>query len=168
MARSVCLSVCLSGFENIVDTISNTFQLCQVDALVNNAGIYDSKVSLGPYHVSTDFKVVETNLLGAILGTTLALEKMSVERGGGGGIVVQISSTAALMTTGASSFYTASKGGNSFNLPRKNGNYFESGLDTPPQHLGINPDFSEENIKNPSLSTKYVTSQLLCTSLLCN
>ena len=79
--------------------------------MVNNAGIYDANTIIGSYHVSTDMRVLETNLVGTILGTTLALEKMSQEGGGAGGLVVQISSTAALITTGASSLYQASKYG---------------------------------------------------------
>jgi len=49
--------------------------------------------------------------MGTILGTTLALEKMSVVSGGAGGLVVQICSVAALLTTKASSLYKASKYG---------------------------------------------------------
>jgi len=82
-----------------------------VDSLVNNAGIYDKKSTYGSYTISTDFKVLETNLMGTILGTTLALEKMSVVSGGAGGLVVQICSVAALLTTKASSLYKASKYG---------------------------------------------------------
>ena len=82
-----------------------------MDTLVNNAGIYDANTIFGSYHVSTDMRVLQTNLVGTILGTTLALEKMSLEGGGAGGLVVQISSVAALMTTGASSLYQASKYG---------------------------------------------------------
>ena len=82
--------------------------------MVNNAGVYDSNIMFGSYNVSTDMKVIETNLMGTILGTSLALEKMSLQSGGGGGgggLVVQICSVAALMTTGASSVYQASKYG---------------------------------------------------------
>ena len=82
---------------------------CQVDTLVNNAGIYDSTTNYGSHNISTDFKVIETNLMGTILGTTLALEKMSQGRGGAGGLIIQISSVAALITTNASSLYKASK-----------------------------------------------------------
>ena len=79
--------------------------------MVNNAGVYDSETNYGSHNISTDFKVIETNLMGTILGTTLALEKMSLQSGGSGGLVVQISSVAALITTGASSVYQASKYG---------------------------------------------------------
>ena len=79
--------------------------------MVNHAGIYDANKLMGAYHVSSDMRVLETNLVGTILGTTLALEKMSQESGRGGGLVVQISSIAALITTGASSLYQASKYG---------------------------------------------------------
>ena len=82
--------------------------------MVNNAGIYDANTSWaanGPHQVSTDMRVLETNLVGTILGTTLALEKMSQEGGGGGGVVVQNCSVAALIPTGATSLYQASKYG---------------------------------------------------------
>ena len=52
--------------------------------MVNNAGIYDANKLMGGYHVSSDMRVLETNLVGTILGTTLALEKMSQEGGGAG------------------------------------------------------------------------------------
>ena len=79
--------------------------------MVNNAGVYDANTTFGAYRVSTDMRVMETNLMGSILGTTLALQKMSKESGGAGGLIVQISSVAALFTTGCSSLYQASKYG---------------------------------------------------------
>lgn len=82
-----------------------------VEALVNNAGIFDRNVDVNSAGVSTDLKVVETNLMGTIYGTTLALEKMSVGGGGAGGLLVQICSIAALLNIQASSLYTASKAG---------------------------------------------------------
>ena len=79
--------------------------------MVNNAGIYDATTKYGSHNISTDMKVIETNLMGTILGTTLALEKMSRDSGGAGGLIIQISSVAALITTKASSLYKASKYG---------------------------------------------------------
>ena len=76
----------------------------QVEALCNNAGIYES-------YQSTNTNIINVNLLGVTYGTNLAMEKMSAERGGRGGLVVQVSSMAGLLTTSASPLYCASKAG---------------------------------------------------------
>ena len=76
----------------------------QVEALCNNAGIYET-------YQSTNTNIINVNLLGVTYGTNLAMEKMSVERGGRGGLIVQVSSMAGLVTTSASPLYCASKAG---------------------------------------------------------
>ena len=56
-------------------TKAETFFGGQVEALVNNAGIYGGQGSL-------DHKVVEVNLIGLVHGTRLARDRMSAENGG--------------------------------------------------------------------------------------
>ena len=76
----------------------------RVEALCNNAGIYET-------YESTNTNIINVNLLGVAYGTNLAMEKMSVERGGRGGLIVQVASMAGLVTTSASPLYCASKAG---------------------------------------------------------
>ena len=73
----------------------------EVEALCNNAGIYET-------YQSTNTNIINVNLLGVVYGTNLAMEKMSAERRG---LIVQISSMAGLVTTSASPLYCASKAG---------------------------------------------------------
>ena len=73
----------------------------EVEALCNNAGIYET-------YQSTNTNIINVNLLGVVYGTNLAMEKMSAERGG---LIVQISSMAGLVTTSASPLYCSSKAG---------------------------------------------------------
>ena len=75
-----------------------------VEALVNNAGIYET-------YQSTNTDIINVNLLGVTLGSSLAMEKMSVRQGGSGGLIVQVASMAGLVTTSASPLYCASKAG---------------------------------------------------------
>ena len=56
-------------------TKAETFFGGQVEALVNNAGIYRGQGSL-------DHKVLEVNLIGLVHGTRLARDRMSAENGG--------------------------------------------------------------------------------------
>ena len=53
----------------------------EVEVLCNNAGIYET-------YQSTNTNIINVNLLGVVYGTNLAMEKMSVERGGRGGLIV--------------------------------------------------------------------------------
>ena len=76
----------------------------QVEALCNNAGIYES-------YQSTNTNIINVNLLGVTYGSIMAMEKMSVRKGGSGGLIVQVSSMAGLVTTTASPLYCASKAG---------------------------------------------------------
>ena len=76
----------------------------EVEVLCNNAGIYET-------YQSTNTNIINVNLLGVVYGTNLAMEKMSVERGGRGGLIVQVASMAGLVTTSASPLYCASKAG---------------------------------------------------------
>ena len=76
----------------------------QVEALCNNAGIYES-------YQSTNTNIINVNLLGVTYGSNLAMEKMSVERGGRGGLIVQVSSIGGFVFIPASPLYCAAKTG---------------------------------------------------------
>ena len=76
----------------------------RVEALCNNAGIYET-------YESTNTNIINVNLLGVTYGSIMAMEKMSVRKGGSGGLIVQVSSMAGLVTTTASPLYCASKAG---------------------------------------------------------
>ena len=69
-----------------------------VEALVNNAGVYSGKESL-------DMNIIDVNIKGVVLGTSLGLERMAKH----GGIIVALGSTASLLASTASPLYTASK-----------------------------------------------------------
>ena len=76
----------------------------EVEALCNNAGIYET-------YQSTNTNIINVNLLGVVYGTNLAMEKMSAERGGRGGLIVQISSIGGFVFIPASPLYCAAKTG---------------------------------------------------------
>ena len=76
----------------------------EVEALCNNAGIYET-------FQSTNTNIINVNLLGVAYGTNLAMEKMSVERGGRGGLIVQVSSIGGFVFIPASPLYCAAKTG---------------------------------------------------------
>ena len=76
----------------------------EVEVLCNNAGIYET-------YQSTNTNIINVNLLGVTYGSIMAMEKMSVRKGGSGGLIVQVSSMAGLVTTTASPLYCASKAG---------------------------------------------------------
>ena len=75
-----------------------------VEALVNNAGIYET-------YQSTNTNIINVNLLGVTFGSILAMEKMSVKQGGSGGLIVQVSSVGGLIFIPASPLYCAAKSG---------------------------------------------------------
>ena len=74
----------------------------EVEVLCNNAGIYET-------YQSTNTNIINVNLLGVAYGTNLAMEKMSVERGGRGGLIVQVASMAGLVTTSSPRHPTMTK-----------------------------------------------------------
>jgi len=63
-------------------------------ALVNNAGVTGPRVRLEDLTAEVLRRVVEVNLVGAILCCREAVRRMSTRRGGAGGSIVTISSTA--------------------------------------------------------------------------
>ncbi len=85
-------------------------ELGPVTALVNNAGITGSAGRLENVSVDTLRRVLEVNVLGAMLCAREAVRRMSTRRGGRGGAVVNVSSAAATLgSPGEYVWYAASK-----------------------------------------------------------
>lgn len=92
-------------FEAFIDETER--QLGALDVLINNAGVFGS----GPYadepHEITE-RIVTTNLLGTMVGTKIALQRMLPRRRGH---IVNISSIGAVLPTGGAVSYSAAKAG---------------------------------------------------------
>ena len=82
-----------------------------VSALVNNAGILNTKARFEEIGLERWRNVFEVNLFGSVLCTQEAIRRMSPRYGGSGGAIVNVSSAAARMG-GAFEFtdYAATKG----------------------------------------------------------
>jgi len=93
-------------------------ELGPVTALVNNAGITGRAGRLDSFNADAVRRVIEVNVLGAILCSQQAVRRMSTRSGGAGGAIVNVSSLAA--TLGGANLwipYAAAKGAiNSFTL----------------------------------------------------
>lgn len=93
-------------------------ELGPVTALVNNAGITGSAGRLGSFNPGAIRRVLEVNVVGAMLCAQQAVQRMSTRNGGAGGSIVNVSSRAATLG-GANQWipYAAAKGAiNSFTV----------------------------------------------------
>lgn len=87
-------------------------RLGRLEALVYNSGITGPASPLVDADAATMARVLEVNLLGAMIASREAIKRMSTKRGGEGGSIVLISSRAALYgSPGEFVWYAASKGG---------------------------------------------------------
>jgi NAD(P)-dependent dehydrogenase (short-subunit alcohol dehydrogenase family) len=86
-------------------------ELGPVTALVNNAGITGSAGPLGSFDAATIRRILDVNVVGAMLCAREAAKRMSTHNGGRGGAIVNLSSIAAVIG-GANSWipYAAAKG----------------------------------------------------------
>ena len=86
-------------------------KLGRVTALVNNAGITGKAGRLETYDAAAIRRVLDVNVVGAMLCTREAIKRMSTKYGGAGGTIVNLSSVAAVLG-GANSWtpYAAAKG----------------------------------------------------------
>ena len=93
-------------------------ELGPVTALVNNAGITGRAGRLDSFDANAIRRVLEVNVVGAILCAQQAVRRMSTRNGGAGGSIVNVSSLAATLG-GANQWipYAAAKGAiNSFTI----------------------------------------------------
>jgi NAD(P)-dependent dehydrogenase (short-subunit alcohol dehydrogenase family) len=93
-------------------------ELGPVTALVNNAGITGRAGRLESFDARAIRRVLEVNVVGAILCSQQAVKRMSTKHGGAGGAIVNVSSLAATLG-GANQWipYAAAKGAiNSFTI----------------------------------------------------
>ena len=93
-------------------------ELGPVTSLVNNAGITGKAGRLESYDAAAIRRVLEVNVVGAMLCSREAAKRMSTKNGGQGGTIVNLSSIAAVLG-GANSWtpYAAAKGAiNSFTV----------------------------------------------------
>ena len=82
------------------DQVRALFNACErrfgaLAGLVNNAGILDRQMPLAEMTVARMRRIVETNLLGALICAREAVLRMQRSRGGQGGAIVNVSSMAA-------------------------------------------------------------------------
>ncbi len=93
----------------LFDTAALTFGA--VTALVNNAGIVETKSRVAEMTGERLLRVMATNVVGSFLCAREAIRRMSTARGGIGGAIVNVSSAAArLGSPGEFVDYAASKG----------------------------------------------------------
>ena len=86
-------------------------QLGPVDALVNNAGILETQMSLADMTAARLERIFAVNVVGTMLCAREAVRRMSTARGGRGGVIVNVSSAASrLGSPGEYVDYAASKG----------------------------------------------------------
>ncbi len=86
-------------------------ELGPVTALVNNAGVLETQMPLAEMDADRLRRVIEANVLGALLCAREAVRHMSTARGGPGGGIVNVSSRAAVLGSPNEYVdYAASKG----------------------------------------------------------
>jgi NAD(P)-dependent dehydrogenase (short-subunit alcohol dehydrogenase family) len=83
----------------------------RLDALVNNAGVVDSKARLDAMSGARIERMFAINVIGSMLCAREAVKRMSAKHGGKGGAIVNVSSAAAKHGSAADYVdYAASKG----------------------------------------------------------
>jgi NAD(P)-dependent dehydrogenase (short-subunit alcohol dehydrogenase family) len=94
--RAITVQADVSKLEDVERLFEATDDgLGPVDVLVNNAGI-SVEVALADHEVTAIRRMINTNLLGPMLTTRAAIQRMSTARGGKGGTVINISSISAI------------------------------------------------------------------------
>lgn len=92
----------------LFETVDRTFG--QLDALVNNAGILDTKMRLDTMQAARIERIFAVNAVGTLLCSREAVRRMSRLHGGNGGSIVNVSSIGArLGSPGEYVDYAASK-----------------------------------------------------------
>jgi glucose 1-dehydrogenase len=96
-ARCVAVQADVSREEDVERLFASAAQLGPVAGLVANAGLTAHIGDLADTPVEVIRRVIEVNLVGAILCSRRAAQVMSTARGGAGGAIVHISSAAATL-----------------------------------------------------------------------
>jgi len=97
-----------SDVSRLFETVER--ELGPLTHLVNNAGITGPRTRLDQAQAETLRRVLEINVLGAMLCAREAVRRMSTEHGGAGGALVNLSSAAATLgSPGDYVWYAASK-----------------------------------------------------------
>ncbi|HEU4566421.1 MAG TPA: SDR family oxidoreductase [Marmoricola sp.] len=95
--RSVAVRGDVADEDDVAALFDAALELGQVTGLVNNAGLTAHIGDLADTPVELVRRVVEVNLLGALLCSRRAAQLMSTARGGPGGAIVNVSSAAATL-----------------------------------------------------------------------
>jgi NAD(P)-dependent dehydrogenase (short-subunit alcohol dehydrogenase family) len=110
--RAVALAGDVTSDEEVVRVFEQLDEtLGRLSALVNNAGIVDSKARVDEYPPGRVARMLATNVVGPFLCAREAVRRMSTIHGGEGGAIVNVSSAASrLGSPGEYVDYAASKG----------------------------------------------------------
>lgn len=95
-ARALGVPGDVTDDEDVAQLFAAAAELGSVTGLVNNAGLTAHLGDLADTPVAVVRRVVEVNLIGALLCARRAAQVMSSTRGGRGGAIVNVSSAAAL------------------------------------------------------------------------
>jgi NAD(P)-dependent dehydrogenase (short-subunit alcohol dehydrogenase family) len=96
-ARCLAVQADVSQEEDVERLFEAAAQLGPVTGLVGNAGLTAHIGDLADTPVHAIRRVIDVNLLGAVLCARKAAQVMSARRGGAGGSIVQLSSAAATL-----------------------------------------------------------------------
>jgi glucose 1-dehydrogenase len=96
-ARCVAVQADVSLYEDVERLFASAAELGPVAGLVANAGLTAHIGDLADTPVQAIRRVIDVNLVGAVLCSRRAAQVMSTARGGAGGTIVHISSAAATL-----------------------------------------------------------------------
>jgi NAD(P)-dependent dehydrogenase (short-subunit alcohol dehydrogenase family) len=95
--RCIAVKADVARAEDVDELFGAAAEVGRVTGLVNNAGLTGQIGDLANTPVEVIRRVIDVNLIGALLCARRAVQVMSVRRGGGGGTIVNVSSAAATL-----------------------------------------------------------------------
>lgn len=95
--RAVAVAGDVTDEDDVAELFAAAAELGAVTGLVNNAGLTAHLGDLADTPVQTVRRVVDVNLVGALLCARAAVRAMSTARGGRGGAIVNVTSAAATL-----------------------------------------------------------------------
>ncbi|CUR59046.1 Short-chain dehydrogenase/reductase SDR [metagenome] len=95
--RAVAVAGDVTDEDDVAELFAAAAELGAVTGLVNNAGLTAHLGDLADTPVEVLRRVVDVNLVGALLCARAAVQAMSTTRGGHGGAIVNVSSAAATL-----------------------------------------------------------------------